>query len=136
MCEAIAGFLRCDQLALAAAQRRITVDHVFHHRLLRVRQLLRHHGDRQSRRTLEVPLVRRDRSLQQGEQCGFAAAVAADHADLLALQQAERGVFDEGFGTASQADVAQVDHGPILGVPWVRGSLFQQVVVHPVCCIP
>jgi hypothetical protein len=52
------------------------------------------------------------------------------------LQQAERGVFDQGFGAASQADIAQVDHRRILGVLRVRGTLFQQVVAHPVCCVP
>ena len=134
--ETIAGVLRCGQLSLAAAQCGITVDHVFDHRLLRVRQFLRDHGDGQSRRALEVPLVRRDRALQQGEQRGFAAAVTADHTDLLALQQAERGVFDEGFGAASQADIAQVDHRRILGVLRACGTLFQQVVVHPVCFLP
>jgi hypothetical protein len=39
-------------------------------------------------------------------------------------------------GAASQADIAQVDHGRILGVLRVRGTLFQQVVAHPVCCVP
>jgi hypothetical protein len=45
-------------------------------------------------------------------------------------------VFDEGFGTASQADIAQVDHGRILGFLRGGGTLFRQVVVHPVCCVP
>ena len=109
--DAVTGRFRRCQCALGRTQRGIAVDHMLDDRLLRVRQLLRHRGDGEGRRALELAAVGRELALQQGEQRRFAAAVPADHADLLAAQQAERRALYERFRAASQADIAQVDHG-------------------------
>ena len=111
LCDAVARRLSRRERALRRPQRGVAVDHMLHHRPLRMRQFLRHGGDGETGRALESAAIGRELALQQGEQRRLAAAVAADHADLLAAQQAERRAFDQGVRSAPQADIAQVDHG-------------------------
>jgi len=47
---------------------------------------------------------------QHGEQAGFAGAVGADQADLVAWVQGQVGVFQQRLQAAHQADVGEADH--------------------------
>ncbi len=87
-----------------------------------MRQFLCHRCDAQLGGTLELTTIRAERSLDEGEQTRLAAAIAAHDANLLAAQDAEGGLLEQGFGSPPKEDVAQVNHGESLrrtapGVP-------------------
>jgi hypothetical protein len=93
---AVMGGFGFHQAGLQAAQGGIAVDGVFQGGPVQGRGFLGDVGDAPGSRKVRVAAVRMQFSAQQGEQAGFAGAVGADEADLLARVEGEVGGLPAG----------------------------------------
>ena len=73
--------------------------------------LLTQDADAEALRDQDLALVGRELAEDHAEDGGLAGAVGADHADALALVDAERGVVEDGLAAQELGDVLEIDHG-------------------------
>jgi hypothetical protein len=91
----------------------IAAAHVFLHRELRARQLLRHRHEVELAGHRVVAGVGAQVAAQQREQAGLAATVAADDPDLVAAEDGQVGAVEEHRSAASQAQIPKFEHGMV-----------------------
>ena len=106
LARALALRLRLPELCLRGAQLEVPVHDEVDERALAFGELLLDGGDSELARRLVVAGVGRVGAAQQREQRRLARAVAADDADLLAAEDADRELIEQDVRTAAHADVA------------------------------
>jgi hypothetical protein len=102
--------LRYRERTLELAQFGIAIEHKLDGGLIDGRRLLRNVRHHQRWLDLEVTGILMQFAEEQREQAGFAAAIGAGHADLLAAIEGQTGVFEQYLHAAAQLQSAQNYH--------------------------
>jgi len=102
-------FQRC-QVCFQAAQGDVAVDRVIQCCAVQRRRFLCDIGDAPFGRVIDFALVGVQFAAQQAEQTGFAGAIGADQADLVAGIEGNVDIFEEGLDAAHQADLLEPNH--------------------------
>ena len=99
------------ELGFECPQLLVTVERVFHRRLLQRRGVLADRRDDQVARQIDGAAVRHQFAADGGEQRRLADAVLADHADALVGMDDDGNVFEQRLDVATQREVLESEHG-------------------------
>ena len=112
--DAVFGGVRlrfqCGQFRFQLAQRDVAVDRVIERGAVQRRRFLGDIGDAPFGRIVDFALVGVQFAAQQAEQAGFAGAVGADQADLVAGVEGDVDRLEQRFDAAHQAYLLKTDH--------------------------
>ena len=108
----VGRMIRCGErdVALDRAQLDVAVEHVLDGRQRGRRRLLRHVRHHPGRRHRGITSVGDKFAAQQREQAGLAAAVGADHADLLPGMHRQRRAFEQPSRATRQGQIRDAYH--------------------------
>jgi len=89
----------------------VATEHVVDGGIRQRRGFLRHRGQPQLGRDIQLARIAVQLALQRGEQAGLAAAVAADHAQTPAALNDQINIGKQQAGAAAQGKVSKSNHG-------------------------